>query len=121
MDVDGQTNRETGGSSDRLFFMKYPMSFLQHWYSTFPPEQQETTTTGTSDVSPPSVGVHVTMAGERSSGDTHSKFPSLPPNKAVVFKYWTLVSDDLIPHGRNSGQYTDTVTFKTVLLDYCIR
>jgi hypothetical protein len=48
---------------------------------------------------------------ESSSGDTQSKFPDLPPRKDVVFKYWTLVSDDLIPHGRNSGQYT--VTFKS--------
>ena len=33
MGVDGQDSRETGGSSsDRIFFMKYPMPFLQHWY-----------------------------------------------------------------------------------------
>jgi hypothetical protein len=95
MGVDGQGSRETGGSaSDRIFFMKYPMSFLQHWYGTFPPLQQDTTTTGTSDVSPPSVGVHADMTGESSSGDTQPKFPHLPPSKAVVFKYWTLVSDD---------------------------
>ena len=109
MGVDGQGSRETGGSaSDRIFFMKYPMSFLKHWYGTFPPVQQDTTTTGTSDVSPPSVGVHSDMAGERRSEGTQSKIPHLPPSKAVVFKYWTLVSDDLIPHDRNSGQYTDT-------------
>ncbi len=30
------------------------------------------------------------------------------PIPSVVFKYWTLVSDDLIPHDRNSGQYTAT-------------
>jgi len=88
--------------------MKYPMPFLQHWYGTFPPAQQDTPTTGTSDVSPPSVGVDVDLTGESSSGGTQSKFPHLPPSKAVVFKYWTLVSDDLIPHGRNSGQYTAT-------------
>ena len=65
MGVDGQGSRETGGSaSDRIFFMKYPMPFLQHWYGTFPPAQQDTTTTVTSDVSPPSVGVHADMAGE---------------------------------------------------------
>jgi hypothetical protein len=30
MGVDGQGSRETGGSSvDRIFFMKYPLSFLQ--------------------------------------------------------------------------------------------
>ncbi len=109
MDVDGQGSRETGGStSDRIFFMKYPIPFLQHWYGTFPPPQQDTPTTGTSDVSPPSVGVHTDMEGEISSGDTQSKFPHLPPSKVVVFKYWTLVSDDLIPHVRNSVQYTDT-------------
>ena len=109
MGVDGQGIRETGGSSsDRIFFMKYPMPFLQHWYGTFPPAQQDTTTTVTSDVSPPSVGVYAVMVGERSSGDTQSKFPHLPPSKTVVFKYWTLVSDDLIPHVRNSGQYTAT-------------
>ena len=109
MGVDGQDIRETGrSSSDHIFFMKYPMSFLQHWYGTFPPSQQDTSTTGTSDVSPPSVGVHTDMSGEISSGDTQSKFPHLPPSKAVVFNYWTLVSDDLIAHGRNSGQYTAT-------------
>jgi hypothetical protein len=70
--VDGQDSRETGGSaSDRIFFMKYPMPFLQHWYGTFAPAQEDT-------------------------------------SKAVVFKYWTLVSDDLIPHDRNCGQYTAT-------------
>ncbi len=30
MGVDGQDNRKTGGSTaDRIFFMKYPLSFLQ--------------------------------------------------------------------------------------------
>jgi hypothetical protein len=63
MVVDGQDNREIGGSSsNRIFFMKYRMPFLQHWYGTFPPTQQDTTTTGTSDVSPPSVGVHTTRS-----------------------------------------------------------
>ncbi len=109
MGVDGQGIRETGGSSsDRIFFMKHPMPFLQHLYGTFPPSQQDTTTTGTSDASPPSVGVHTDMVGKNRSGDTQSKFPHLPPNNPVVFEYWTLVSDDLIPHSRNSGQYTTT-------------
>jgi hypothetical protein len=76
--------------------MKYPMSFLQHWYGTFPPAQEDTTTTVTSDVPPPSVGVHTDIAGEIRSGDTQSKFPHLPPRKAVFVKYWTLVSDDLM-------------------------
>jgi hypothetical protein len=48
MGVDGQGIRETGGSTaDRIFFMKYPIPFLQHWYTTYPPAQQDTTTTGT--------------------------------------------------------------------------
>ncbi len=55
-----------------------------------------------------SVGVQTDMEGEISSGDTQSKFPHLPPRKAIVFTYCTLVSDDLIPHDRNSGQYTAT-------------
>jgi hypothetical protein len=102
MGVDGQdmTSDKTG---DPL-----PMSFLQHWYGTFTPSQQDTTTTGTSDVSPPSVGVHTDMVGESISGDTQFKFPHLTLTKVVFFKHWTLVSDDLIPHDRNSGQYTDT-------------
>ena len=42
MGVDGQGSRETRGSSaDRIFFMKYPMPFLQHWYTTYPPPQQD--------------------------------------------------------------------------------
>jgi hypothetical protein len=69
MVVDGQGSRETGGSAaDRIFFMKYPMSFLQHWYTTYPPPQQDTTTTGTSVVSPSSVGVDADMTGENTSG-----------------------------------------------------
>ncbi len=35
MGVDGQGSRETGGSADdRIFFMKYPMLFLQLLYNT---------------------------------------------------------------------------------------
>jgi len=68
MGVDGQDNRETGGSAaDRIFFMKYPMSFLQHWYTTYPPPQQDTTTTGSSVVSPSSADVDVDMTGDRTS------------------------------------------------------
>ena len=107
MGVDGQGSRETGGStSDRIFFMKYPMSFLQHWYGTFPPALQDTTTTGTSDVSLPSVGpnLHADMAGESSSGGTRSKFPHLPPSKAVVFNYWTLVDG-----ARNLSKSRETI------------
>jgi hypothetical protein len=58
MGVDGQVSRETGGSdSDHIFFKKYPIFFLQHWHTTFPPQHQDTTTTGSSVVSPSSVGV----------------------------------------------------------------
>jgi hypothetical protein len=39
----------------------------------------------------------------------------MPPRKAVVFNYYTLVSDDLISSGPNSGQYT--VTFKCNIKD----
>ena len=99
MGVDGQGSRETGGSSaDRIFFMKYPLPFLQHWYATYPPPQQDTTTTGSSVVSPSSVGGDTDMAGERTPGVTDSNFPHMPPRKAVVFNYYTLVSDDLIFH-----------------------
>ena len=55
------------------------------------------------------------MAGERTSGVTDSKFPHMPPRKAVVFNYYTLVSDDLISSGPNSGQYT--ATFKCNIKD----
>ncbi len=71
MGVDGQDNRETGGSTDdRIFFMMYPMSFLQHWYATYPPPQQDTTTTGSSVVSPSSVDVDVDMTGDNTSALT---------------------------------------------------
>jgi hypothetical protein len=116
MGVDGQGSRETGGSSaDRIFFMKYPLPFLQHWYATYPPPQQDTTTTGSSVVSPSSVGGDTDMAGERTPGVTDSNFPHMPPRKAVVFNYYTLVSDELISSGPNSGQYT--ATFKCNIED----
>jgi hypothetical protein len=116
MDVDGQGSSETAGSAaDRIFFMKYPLPFLQHWYATYPPPHQDTTTTGSSVVSPSSVGGDTGMAGERTSGVTDSKFPHMPPRKAVVFNYYTLVSDDLISSGPNSGQYT--ATFKCNIKD----
>jgi hypothetical protein len=42
--VDGQDTRETGGSTtDHIFFMKYPMTFLQHWYATYSPPQANPT------------------------------------------------------------------------------
>ena len=34
------------------------------------------------------------MSGKIISGD--ARFPHLPPNKVVVLKHWTLLSDDLI-------------------------
>ncbi len=75
MGVDRQGNRETGGSAtDRIFFMKYPLPFLQHWYVPYPPPQQDTTTTGSSVVSPSSVGGDTDMAGESTSGVTDSNF-----------------------------------------------
>ena len=94
--------------------MKYPMSFLQHWYTTYPPPQQDTTTTGSSVLSPSSAGVDVDMTGDRGmTGDitsalTDSNFPHIPPRKTVAFNYYALVSDDLITSGPHSGQYTDT-------------
>ncbi len=46
MGVDGQVSRETGESvADRIFFMKYPIPFLQHWYTT----RLSPTTTGHND------------------------------------------------------------------------
>jgi hypothetical protein len=109
MVVDGQGKRETGGSSaDHIFFMKYPLPFLQHWYTTYPPPHQDTTTTGSSVVSPSSVGGDTDMPGERTSGVTASNFPHILPRKVVVFNYYTLVSDDLIRSGPNSGQYKAT-------------
>jgi hypothetical protein len=44
-----------------------------------------------------------------------ARFPHLPPSKDVVLKHWTLVSDDLITVGRNSGHYKDT--FKNNIVD----
>ncbi len=55
------------------------------------------------------------MAGGRTSGVTDSNFPHMSPRKTVVFNYYTLVSDDLINSGPNSGQYT--VTFKCNIKD----
>ena len=107
MGVDGQGSRENGGSvADHIFFMKHPMSFLQHWYVTYPPPQQDTTTTGSSVVSPLSAGVDVDMTGDRTSALTDSNFPHMSPRKVVVFNYYTVVSDDLITSGPHSGQYT---------------
>ena len=83
MGVDGQGSREPGGSNqDTIFFMKYPLSFLKYWYTTFPLVLQETKTTGTSVVSCSSVSVGPGMSGENSSGDTQSKIPHLTPRKA---------------------------------------
>jgi hypothetical protein len=56
MGVDGQDSQETGGSTpDHIFLIKYPIPFLQHWYTTYSPPQQDTTTTGSSVVSLSSV------------------------------------------------------------------
>ena len=58
MGVDGKDRTESGGSNDdKIFFMKYPLPFLQYWYETFPLTQEETTPTDTSIVSPSSIDV----------------------------------------------------------------
>ena len=114
--MNGQGSQETGGSvADRIFFMEYPMSFLQHWYTTYPPPHQDTTTTGSSVVSPSSAGVDVDMTGDNTSALTDSNFPHIPQRKAVVFNYYALVSDDLITSGPHSGHYT--ATFKCNIED----
>ncbi len=113
MGVDGQGIRETGGSAaDLIFFIKYPLPFLQHWYATYPPPYQDTTTTGSSVVSPSSVSGDTDMEGGRTSGVTDSNFPNMPPRKDVVFNYYTLVSDDLIRSlicwwGHRHGRWKD--------------
>ncbi len=50
------------------------------------------------------------MSGESTSGVTDSNFPHMTPRKDGVFNYCTLVSDDLISSGPNSGQYTVTLS-----------
>ncbi len=55
------------------------------------------------------------MTGKSTSGVTDSNFPHMTPRNTVVFNYCTLVSDDLISSGLNSGQYT--ATFKIRELD----
>ena len=77
-------------------------------------DNDHTTTTGSSVVSPLSAGVDVDMTVDREmTGDntsvlTDSNFPHIPPRKDVVVNYYALVSDDLIPSGPHSGQYTST-------------
>jgi hypothetical protein len=68
-------------------------------------------TTGSSVVSPSSLGVDSDMSGEITSGVTDSNFPHKPPRKTVVFNYYTLVSDDLISSGPNSGHYKSTFKY----------
>ena len=96
-----------------IFFMKYPYPFLQYWYGRFTLTQQEATPTDTSIVSSSSVDVVPDMSGKSISGV--ARFPHLSPSKDVVLKHWTLVSDDLITAGRNSGQYK--TTFKCNIVD----
>ncbi len=116
MGVDGQGIRETGGSAaDRIFFMKYPMTFLQHWYATYPPPQQYTTTTGSSVVSPSSADVDVDMTGDSTSALTDSNFPHMSPRKTLVFNWHTVVSSlqDVMNkyyemfRGKNHPNWTD--------------
>jgi hypothetical protein len=114
MGVNGQGSTEPGVSNDdKIFFMKYPYPFLQYWYGRFTLAQQEATPTDTSIVSSSSVDVVPDMSGKSITGD--GRFPHLPPSKTVVLKHWTLVSDDLITVGRNSGQYK--ATFKCNIVD----
>ena len=106
MGVDGQGSTEPGGS-------KVSISVPAILVRKLPPDTQETTPTDTSIVSSSSVDVVPDMSGKSISGD--ARFPHLPPSKAVVLKHWTLVSDDLITSGSNSGQYKGT--FKCNIMD----
>ncbi len=59
------------------------------------------------------------MTGDSTSALTDSNFPHMPPRKAVVFNYYTVVSDDLITSGSHSGQYTST--FKCNIEDESVK
>ena len=103
MGVDGQGSREIGGSvADRIFSMKYPMPFLQHWYTTYSPLQQDTTTNGSSVVSPSSAGADVDMTGVNTSTLTDSNFPQIPPRKTVVFNHIQVQQSLKLEHRQRS-------------------
>ena len=46
--MDRATEEPGGSNNDRIFFMEYPLLFLNYLYITFPLTQQETVTTSTS-------------------------------------------------------------------------
>jgi hypothetical protein len=99
------------------------MPFLRFFYDTFPAVDDGSAGAAVV-VEPESAGgnsVNDSANDSGASSDVHPEFPSLRMPIAVIYKYFTVISDKLIDMGQSTGKFStlwQCTTFTTKDSDY---
>ena len=102
MGPEGRGSLEAGDASGEIFHMIYPEPFLTYYYKTFP---EKMATPAGVEPAAPLAGTDEVKDEDELPGDVLPEFPYVRLGKAPVFKHFTVASDTLIEHGKNSGKY----------------
>ncbi|KAK3241308.1 hypothetical protein CYMTET_48913 [Cymbomonas tetramitiformis] len=94
----GTGSLEEGDASGEIFWMKYPSPFLEYFYDTFPLSPDD------KPQPPAALSSHETDCEKRTA--RHPDYPNLAFPYAEVYKYFTVLSDDLCEMGPKSGQFS---------------
>jgi len=108
MGIDGTGSHEHSDLASTMYWIGYPMPFLRFFYDTFP--AVDGASAGAAVVVEPERaggnGVNDSASDGGASSDVHPKFPSLRMPSAVIYKYFTVISDKLIDMGPSSGKFS---------------
>jgi len=104
MGIDGTGSHEHSDLASTMYWIDYPMPFLRFFYDTFP--AVDGGSAGAAVVVEPERargnGVNESASDGGASSDVHPEFPSLRMPSAVIYKYFTVISDKLIDMGPSS-------------------
>ena len=108
MGIDGTGSHEHSDLASTMYWIGYPIPFLRFFYDTFP--AVDGASAGAAVVVEPERaggnGVNDSASDGGASSDVHPKFPSLRMPSAVIYKYFTVISDKLIDMGPSSGKFS---------------
>ena len=97
MGIDCTGSHENSDLASTMYWIGYPMPFLRFFYDTFP--AVDGASAGAAVVVEPERaggnGVNDSASDGGASSDVHPKFPSLRMPSAVIYKYFTVISDKI--------------------------
>ena len=101
----GTGSLEHGDASGEIFWMPYPMPFLEYYYATYPDEKPEAAPERTGLRKAKEIVEIADDSPAKFSPDVHPDFPNLRLGMAPVFRYFTINSDVMQDCGPKSGQF----------------